>query len=60
YSHQKCFACEFTLSSFIAPDIFSFQSLVILEEAAYSFASKESADFFSGSLLSLRGPPSIC
>lgn len=60
HNHEKCFVCEFTLSSFIATEFFTFDVQVPFKAVAYNFASVESSEFFSGSLFSHRGPPSNC
>ncbi|MBL7866808.1 MAG: hypothetical protein JNM71_02190 [Flavobacterium lindanitolerans] len=60
HDHEKCFVCEFTLSSFIATEAYTFDLFVPFKAVAYNFASVESSEFFAGSLYSHRGPPSNC
>lgn len=60
HNHEKCFVCEFTLSSFIATETFTFNLQVPFKAVAYNFPAAETAEFFAGSLFSHRGPPSSC
>jgi len=61
HNHEKCFVCEFTLSSFIATEFSSFRSQVTFEAFAQTnFTTTETPEVFSGSLFSHRGPPSNC
>lgn len=56
---DHCFLCEFTLSTFIATEISFFEyKSPILFTANYLYYSNENAQFFKGSLFSLRAPPS--
>jgi hypothetical protein len=54
---EHCFVCEFNFSSFVAPEIFSFESYSSHKEIPYFHASVETPASFSGSTYSLRGPP---
>lgn len=59
-AHKKCFACDFSFSSFTTTDFFVFQfhknnPVTTL----YSFLSHQHSSFFAGSLFSHRGPPII-
>jgi len=61
HNHEKCFVCEFTLSSFIATEFTSFKSQLTFEAFAQTnFTTTETPEAFSGSLFSHRGPPSNC
>jgi len=61
HDHEKCFVCEFTLSSFIATEFTTFQPQISYRAfAQISFPANKVPSFFSGTLLSLRGPPSDC
>lgn len=61
HNHEKCFVCEFTLSSFIAAEFATFQPKFTPEAfAQVNFTTAAGPDFFSGSLFSHRGPPSNC
>lgn len=61
HNHEKCFVCEFTLSSFIATEFTSFKSQLTFEAFTQTnFPATETPDAFSGSLFSHRGPPSNC
>lgn len=60
HDHEKCFVCEFTLSSFIATEIFTFDLRIPFKAVAYNYPATETAEFFAGSLFSHRGPPSNC
>ena len=57
---DHCFLCEFTLSTFIATEIsfFEYKSAIIFT-ANSLYYSNENAQFFKGSLFSLRAPPSF-
>lgn len=63
-SHQHhqldhCFSCEFTFSTFLAPDLLSFQCSKSASFSLYTaFYSKEITQYFKGSLFQLRAPPS--
>lgn len=55
---EKCFACEFTFSQFIASEIFAFTYQKAEIHSGYTISrSKEITQFFRGSLFSHRGPP---
>ena len=61
HNHEKCFVCEFTLSSFIAADFTTFKSQNYAQAFAKAiFTTTETPESFSGSLFSHRGPPSTC
>lgn len=61
HDHEKCFVCEFTLSSFIATEFTTFQPQISLRVASQiNYPKLETPEFFSGSYSSHRGPPSIC
>lgn len=60
HNHEKCFVCEFTLSSFLPTAFFTLDLQIPFKVPAYNFASVESSEFFAGSLFSHRGPPSNC
>lgn len=61
HDHEKCFVCEFTLSSFIATEFTTFQPQISLRVASQiNFPKLETPEFFSGSHSSHRGPPSFC
>ena len=61
HDHEKCFVCEFTLSSFIATEFTTFQPQLSQRVFTQINCSKsETPEAFSGSLFSHRGPPSIC
>lgn len=61
HNHEKCFVCEFTLSNFIATEFTTFLPKISYRAfAQVSFPATEVPTFFSGTLLSLRGPPSNC
>lgn len=61
HNHEKCFVCEFTLSSFIATDFTTFKTQSVFKAFAKTiFTTTETPEVFSGSLFSHRGPPSIC
>lgn len=54
---DHCFVCEFTLSSFISPDSFTFTLQTEQKEIPYFFNTTEASESFSGSFCFLRGPP---
>jgi len=61
HNHEKCFVCEFTLSSFIPTEFTSFKSQLTFKAFAQTnFTTTETPEAFSGSLFSHRGPPSFC
>jgi hypothetical protein len=57
---EKCFACEFTFSSYFSTEIqtFAFNKTSISTKYSISY-SKEITQFFKGSLFALRAPPSF-
>ena len=60
HDSDHCFACEFTFSTSIKSDIFSFSFKKELIPVSYSyFYSKEITQSFRGSLFALRAPPSF-
>lgn len=56
---EECHVCDFKFASFLSPKIFTFSFYFSFKESPYSFSVKEALSFFSGSLFSLRGPPSF-
>jgi hypothetical protein len=61
-SHQHagfdtCFVCEFTFSSFISAEDFTFNVYSKFSFIPYLFTFTDTIISFSGSLYSLRGPP---
>jgi hypothetical protein len=64
-SHQHhpfdhCFACEFTFSSYVSPEIHFFQSITENNFTPYfSFYTKKISLQFEGSSIALRGPPVV-
>ena len=56
---EKCTVCDFKFASFLSPKMFTFTFISPFKESPYSFSVKEALSFFTGSLYSLRGPPSI-
>lgn len=58
HNFDHCFVCEFTLNSFIASEISSFEFKKITIPSGYTFfKSKAITRFFKGSLFALRAPP---
>lgn len=61
HQHQdsdQCFACNFTINSFISSDNVHFEFENISIPSGYSFfKSREITQFFKGSLFALRAPP---
>jgi hypothetical protein len=58
HGFDHCFVCHFSVSSFVASEISSFEFQKITIPSGYSFfKSKEITQFFSGSLFALRAPP---
>ena len=58
YNSEHCFACEFTFSSFIPSELFTFYFKKATIVYGYSFFnSKEIINYFKGSLFALRAPP---
>lgn len=61
HDHEKCFVCEFTLSSFIPTKFTTFNAQLDFQAyAKVNFVTSQTPETFSGSLFSHRGPPSIC
>ena len=56
---EECHVCDFKFASFLSPKIFTYSLYFPFKESPYSFSVKEALSFFSGSLFSLRGPPSF-
>lgn len=57
---EHCFVCHFSVGSFVASEITSFEFQKITIPSGYSFfKSKEITQFFKGSLFALRAPPMI-
>jgi hypothetical protein len=54
---DHCFVCEFTLSSFVAPESFTLKTQTEQAKIPYFFNTTEASESFSGSSYSLRGPP---
>ncbi len=62
HTHQNvdhCFVCEYSFSSYIPVDFFSFGFKKPIQNTSYHFALTENPIVFSGSQLALRGPPSF-
>lgn len=58
HSDDACYVCHFSFGSYITPEKFSFNFYNNPKEIAYLFSFSENVISFSGSLYSLRGPPS--
>jgi hypothetical protein len=60
HNFENCFACNFTISSFISSDKhhFNFEKISI-PSGFFFFNSKDITQFFKGSLFALRAPPKI-
>jgi hypothetical protein len=58
HNYDSCFVCQFSFESYITPENISFQFYKYHKEIPYFFSFSESVISFSGSLYSLRGPPS--
>ena len=56
---EHCFVCEFTLSNYIAPHTYSFVVNFSFEAIPYYFTKSTTPQYFSGSALQYRGPPSF-
>lgn len=57
---EHCFVCEFTFSTSLKSDIFSYSFKKIIIPDSYSFFySKEITQSFRGALFALRAPPSF-
>jgi hypothetical protein len=60
HNFDHCFVCNFTVSSFVASDISSFEIKKTAIPSGYSFfESREITQFFKGSLFALRAPPNF-
>jgi len=60
HNYDRCFVCDFTLSSFVSAAISHFEFKKINIPTGYSFSqSEEINQFFKGSLFALRAPPSF-
>jgi hypothetical protein len=60
HNNDHCFVCEFTFSTSIKSDFFSFNFKRVQIPVSYSyFYSKEITQSFRGSLFALRAPPSF-
>jgi predicted membrane protein len=60
HNFDRCFVCDFTLSTFISSDNVPFEFKKTAIPSEYSlFNSKEITQFFKGSLFALRAPPSF-
>ena len=60
HNYDRCFVCDFTLSSFISAEISHFEFKKINIPSGYSFFKYgETSQFFKGSLFALRAPPSF-
>lgn len=59
HDFDDCFVCEYSFSNYIATDFFSFSFKSTVQNTTYSFAVTEKPIVFSGSQLTLRGPPSF-
>jgi len=60
HNFDHCFVCEFTLNSFVASEISSFEFKKITIPSGYTFfKSRAITQFFKGSLFALRAPPSF-
>jgi len=58
HNYDRCFVCDFTLSSFVSTEIHHFEFKKINIPSGYSFyKSREITQFFKGSLFALRAPP---
>ena len=57
---DHCFVCEFTFSTSLKSDLFSFNFKKIEFPVSYSaYCSKEIINSFRGALFALRAPPSL-
>lgn len=60
HNYDRCFVCDFRLSSFVSADISHFEFKKPHIPWGYSpFNSREITHFFTGSLFALRAPPSF-
>ncbi|PXY41761.1 hypothetical protein DMB65_06915 [Flavobacterium cheongpyeongense] len=58
HNDDSCVVCHFSFGNYITPEKISFQFYKIQKEIPYFIRSSESVITFSGSLYTLRGPPS--
>ncbi|WP_339835128.1 hypothetical protein [uncultured Flavobacterium sp.] len=56
---ENCPVCDFKFAAFLSPEIFTFQFIPFYQNVRYLFSIPENIIAFSGSLYSLRGPPSF-
>lgn len=56
---EECPICDFKFVAFISPEIYTFQFIPFYQNVPYLFSTPENVIAFSGSLYSLRGPPSF-
>ena len=56
---EDCPICDFKFAAFLTPEIFTFQFIPFYQNTRYLFSIPENVIAFSGSLYSLRGPPSF-
>jgi hypothetical protein len=60
HNFDRCFVCDFTLSTFISSDISHFEFKKVNISSGYSFfKSRAIPHFFKGSLFALRAPPTF-
>ena len=60
HNFDRCFVCDFTLSTFISSDISHFEFKKVNIPSGYSFfKSRAIPHFFKGSLFALRAPPTF-
>jgi len=58
HNYDRCFVCDFTLSSFVSSPISSFVfKKIIIPSGNSLFNSRGITQFFKGSLFALRAPP---
>ncbi|GEP49748.1 hypothetical protein FNO01nite_04200 [Flavobacterium noncentrifugens] len=57
HNFDHCFACDFTFSNFVTPEIFSFDFVAQHRAIPYFLTVSETLIAFSGSSVLLRGPP---
>ena len=56
---EDCPICDFKFAAFLSSEIFTFQFIPFYQNVTYLFSIPENVIAFSGSLYSLRGPPSF-
>ena len=56
---EDCSICDFTFANFLSPEVFSFDFITFHQNVRCLFSIPENIIAFSGSLYSLRGPPSF-